>query len=101
MIMTVNIQYVDVDVSETLSAFTKEKLEKLFNRYEFLISATVHFKQDENNHDAGKICNIELSLPGPRIFATSNEHNFEVAVRETISDLERQIKKRKQVYKTH
>ncbi|MDO6758908.1 ribosome-associated translation inhibitor RaiA [Tamlana sp. 2_MG-2023] len=99
--MTVNFQYVGVDVSETLSEFTKEKLEKIFNRYEFLISAEVHFKQDEKDHDAGKICNIELSLPGPRIFATSNERNFEVSVRETISDLERQLKKRKEIYKTH
>lgn len=99
--MTVNIQYVGVDVSDTLSAFTKEKLEKLFNRYEFLINASVHFKQDEKDHNDGKICNIELSLPGPRIFATANERNFEVSVRETISDLNRQLKKRKQVYKTH
>ncbi|MDA9774829.1 ribosome-associated translation inhibitor RaiA [Algibacter sp.] len=99
--MTVNIQYVGVDVSDTLSAFTKEKLEKLFNRYEFLINASVHFKQDEKDHNDGKICNIELSLPGPRIFATANERNFEVSVRETISDLDRQLKKRKQVYKTH
>lgn len=44
---------------------------------------------------------MELSLPGPRIFATSNERNFEVGVRETISDLERQLKKRKEVYKTY
>ena len=99
--MTVNFQYVGVDVSETLSAFTQEKLEKLFNRYEFLISAAVHFKQDEKNHNDGNICNIELSLPGPRIFAMSNERNFEVSVRETISDLERQLKKRKEVYKTY
>ena len=99
--MTINFQYVGVDVSETLSAFAREKLEKLFNRYDFLISASVHFKQDDKDHIDGKICNIELSLPGPRIFATSNERNFEVSVRETISDLDRQLKKRKQVYKTH
>lgn len=99
--MTVNFQYVGVDVSNTLSEFTEDKLNKLFNKFEFLISASVYFKQDEKDHDKGKICNIELSLPGPRIYATSNEHNFEVSVRETISDLERQLKKRKQVYKTH
>jgi putative sigma-54 modulation protein len=99
--MTVNFQYVNVDVSGTLSAFTEEKLDKLFNRYEFLISAAVKFKHDDNFHDKGKICDIELSLPGPRIFATSNEANYEVAVRETIKDLERQLKKRKEVYKTH
>lgn len=99
--MTINFQYVDVDVSETLSAFTEEKLNKLFSRYEFLISATVRFKKDDNSHTKGKICDIELSLPGPRIFATSNEKKHEVAVRETISDLERQLKKRKDIYKTH
>ncbi|MBC3846758.1 ribosome-associated translation inhibitor RaiA [Winogradskyella echinorum] len=99
--MTVNFQYVNTDVSETLSAFTEDKLSKLFNRYEFLISAAVKFKHDDNFHDKGKICDIELSLPGPRVFATSNEGNYEVAVRETISDLERQLKKRKEVYKTH
>ena len=99
--MTVNFEYVGVDASDTLSAFTEEKLEKLFNRYEFLISATIRFKQDEKSHEAGKICDIELSLLGPRIFATSNERNFEVAVRETISDLDRLLKKRKEVYKTH
>ena len=99
--MKINFEYVGVDVSETLSEFTKEKLEKLFSRYEFLISATVHFKHDDKDHKTGKICNIELSLPGPRIFATSNEANYEVSVRETINDLERQLKKRKEVYKTH
>ena len=99
--MTVNFQYVGVDKSDTLSAFTEKKLEKLSNKYEFLISASVHFKKDEKEPINGKICNIELSLPGPRIFATSNERNFEVSVRETINDLERQLKKRKQVYKAH
>ena len=99
--MTVNFQYVGVDVSETLNMFTEEKLDKLFNRYEFLISATVRFKHDSNSHSKGKICDIELSLPGPRIFATSDEAQYEVAVRETINDLERQLKKRKEVYKTH
>src|SRR5690606_11708335 len=99
--MTVNFEYVGVDVSETLSAFTQEKLKKLFDRYEFLISDTVYFIKDENKHETSKICNIELSLPGPRIYASSSEQNFEVAVRETINDLERQLKKRKEVYKTH
>ena len=37
--MTVNFQYVNIDVSDTLSALTEEKLEKLSNKFEFLISA--------------------------------------------------------------
>ena len=99
--MNVNIRYVNMDISETLNAYTEDKLKKLFDRYEFLISASVRFKQDPNNHEKGKICDMELSLPGPRIFATSDENQYEAAVKRTISDLERQLKKRKEVFKTH
>ncbi len=99
--MTVNFQYVNVDVSDTLSAFTEEKLEKLVTKFEFVISAQVYFKNDDKDHNAGKICNIELSLPGPRIFATSNERTYEMSVSETIRDLTRQLKKRKEIYKVH
>jgi putative sigma-54 modulation protein len=98
--MTVNFQYVDIDSSDTLSALTEEKLEKLANKFEFLISAQVYFKHDEKDHSGGKICNIELSLPGPRIFATSNERTYEGSMNETINDLKRQLKKRKEIYKT-
>jgi ribosomal subunit interface protein len=101
MNMTVNFQYVDVDVSDTLNAFAEEKLDKLFARYEFLISSTVRFKHNSNSRAKGRICDIELSLPGPRIFATSDETQYEVAVRETIKDLERQLEKRKETYKTY
>ena len=92
--MSVNIRYVDVDISETLSTYTEERLKKLFDKYEFVIGATVRFKKDDNSHTKGKICDIELSLPGPRIFATSDEAHYEVAVKETIKDLEKQIQKR-------
>lgn len=100
-IMTVNFQYVNIDVSETLSQFTTEKLEKLNEKFEFLISAQVYFKHDEKDHEAGKICNIELSLPGPRIFAKSNEREYELAVTETVNDLRRQLEKRKETYKVY
>ena len=59
------------------------------------------FKQDNNHKEQGKICNMELSLPGPRIFATSTEKNFESAVKETINDLDIQLKKRKKTFSTH
>jgi putative sigma-54 modulation protein len=36
-----------------------------------------------------------LSLSGPRIFASSNEKNYELALKNTIGDLEDQLEKRK------
>jgi len=99
--MTINIQYVQMATSETMNEYVINKLNKLSKKYEWIIKADVHFKQENNPKTKGRICKIELSLPGPRLFATSNEHNYETAVKETIKDLIVQLKKRKEVYKTH
>jgi putative sigma-54 modulation protein len=99
--MTVNYQYVDIDASKWLSEHTKEKLDKLANKYEFIVSAEVFFKEDKNEPVDSKICNIKLSLPGPQIFASSNEKNYEMAVKKTISDLQVQLKKRKETMKSY
>ncbi len=99
--MTVNIQYVHMATSEAMNEYVTKKLEKLSKKYDWVISVQVHFEVEHNDKDKGKICKMELSLPGPRIFATSNEANYEDAVKNTIKDLEKQLKKRKEIYKTH
>jgi putative sigma-54 modulation protein len=87
--------------SDAMSAYVTDKLEKLGKKYEWVISAQVNFEVLHDPKGKGKICKMELSLPGPRIFATSNEENYESAVKETIKDLERQLKKRKQQFSSH
>lgn len=99
--MTVNFQYVDMSPSESLNDYTREKLDKLFDKYEFLISAEVHFKINRKDHEKGKICNIKLSLPGPQIFATSDESNYEAAAKKVVNELESQLERRKATFQTH
>ncbi|WP_223035031.1 ribosome hibernation-promoting factor, HPF/YfiA family [Hanstruepera marina] len=99
--MTINIQYVRMATSEAMNEYVTGKLEKLAKKYDWVISAEVHFEVIHDPKGKGKICKIELSLPGPRIFATSNEENYESAVKETIKDLEKQLKKRKEQFSTH
>jgi putative sigma-54 modulation protein len=99
--MTINIQYVQMATSEAMSAYVTDKLEKLGKKYEWVISAQVNFEVIHDPKGKGKICKMELSLPGPRIFATSNEDNYESAVKETIKDLDRQLKKRKHQFSSH
>lgn len=101
IIMTINIQFVNLDYSDSLAEFTTKKLNKLLEKYEWLISADVFFKEEGTNPDKGKICNIKLGVPGPDVFATSDEKNFEMAVKETISDLQIQLKKKKHTFKTY
>ncbi|WP_299390521.1 ribosome-associated translation inhibitor RaiA [uncultured Gelidibacter sp.] len=98
--MTINIQFVNLDYSDSLAEHTTERLKKMAEKYDWLISADVFFKEEGNEPEKGKICNIKLSAPGPQIFATSEEKNYEMAVKETINDLEIQLKKRKQTFKT-
>ena len=47
------------------------------------------------------MCEVEMSAPGPRLYASSIEKNFEMSVKETFSDIETQLKKRKQLFTTH
>ena len=99
--MTINIQYVHMATSETMNNYVTEKLERLYKKYDWVINAEVHFSVEHNAKEKGKICKIQLSAPGPRIFASSDEDNFEDAVKNTIKDLEIQLKKRKEVFKTY
>ena len=93
--MTIDIQFVKMKTSESMVDYTSKKLQRLAKKYEWVIRADVFFKQENDPTEKGQICEMELSLPGPKIFAASNEKNYEMAVKETISDLEKQLKKRK------
>lgn len=87
--------------SESLSNIVSRKLEKLGKKYDWIISADVFFKLENDPTGKGKICEMRLSAPGPRLFAKSDTDNFEKAAAETIRDLEIQLKKRKEVFKRH
>ena len=99
--MKINIQFVRMTTSEAMEAYVTEKLERLAEKYEMLIHADVFFKYENDPKGKGNICEMELSLYGPRIFASSNEENYEVAVKHTIKDLEKQLEKRKKVLKPY
>lgn len=89
----IQIQYVKIPGSNALSLYIDTKLERIFNKYPTLIKAQVYIKKEAKSNEHNCICEIELSLPGPRLFASAREHNYETAVKKTISELEHQLKK--------
>ncbi|MDW5288300.1 ribosome hibernation-promoting factor, HPF/YfiA family [Formosa sp. PL04] len=100
--MQIIFEYHDVTASDALEEVTKEKLEKLGTKFSMVIRADVFFKTENTTSDeTGKICNIRLSLPGPRLFAESSHDNFTDSVSESINDLERQLRKRKDKMSTY
>jgi putative sigma-54 modulation protein len=99
--MKIDIQFVNMKTSETMELYTIKKLQRLVKRYDAIIYSNVFFKKENDPKGNGRICEIELSLSGPRLFASSNEKNYELAVKNTISDLEKQLKKRKGIIKPY
>jgi len=95
--MTIDIQYVQMPTSEAMDKLITTKLNRLANKYDWIIRAQVRFIQENDPRGKGKICEMELSAPGPRLFARSNEDDFEKAAARTIKDLEKQLSKRKAI----
>ena len=99
--MKIDIQFVHMPVSEALEAYTQTKLNNLYKKYEMIIGATVFFKIEKDKANLGRVCEIALSLNGPRLFASANEKNYEMAVKNAISGLEKQLVKRKNIMNAH
>ncbi|MCM4163227.1 MULTISPECIES: ribosome hibernation-promoting factor, HPF/YfiA family [unclassified Arenibacter] len=100
--MNINFEYDDVKASARLEELVTKKLEKLEDKYDFIVRADVFFKKENTSTpNTGLICNIRLSAPGPRLFAESNNAKFEMAIAASVEELERQLEKRKGKMKTH
>lgn len=100
--MDINFNYVHVTASERLEEFTSKRLEKLKQRYDWIVRAEVFIKKENtSSQDTGMICEIKLSAPGQNVFAASSEKNFEAAIASTIEDIKRQLQKKKEKMSTH
>ena len=99
--MDINFQYDAVKASDRLEIMTAKKVQKLVDKYDFIIRADVLFKKENTSSpETGMICKIRLSAPGPRLFAEASHGNFEASIAEAIGDLERQLRKRKEKMKS-
>lgn len=94
-------QFVQLSKSERLEELTQKKLDKLENKYDWIVRADVFFKKEDAEAPQGFICNIKLGTPGAQVFAESDKDSFEAAIAETVSDLDRQLAKRKAQMKAY
>ncbi len=101
--MTSQIQFVSMKNNDRLEVFILEKLEKLEKRYEWIINAKVFIKLEpfKDNAIKDKVCEIELSVPGPNIFNKTYAESFEAAIAEGFADMEKLLRKHKdKMYKS-
>jgi len=94
--MQVNFNYQHVTGSKELEAFTEEKLQPLFDRYNWVTRADVFFrKENTSSRETGMIAEIRLSAPGPRLFAEESHNTFKESVSKVVGQLKKQCEKRK------
>ncbi|MDY0779338.1 HPF/RaiA family ribosome-associated protein [Tenacibaculum sp. IB213877] len=99
--MEIVYEYVNVSQSDRLEQIIQEHLNEIEKRFSFVIRGDVFLKKD--NKDIGKQhhCGIRLSVPGPRMYASSDEGSFEEAINETVRDLKDQLEKKKSKMNPH
>lgn len=95
--MTILIQFIKIQTSESLKDKTNDLVNKLSNRFDWLETISVSYKEGKGNTDKNKVCEIKVSTPTPRIFVSVTDYSYEAALKIALNDIERQLKKRKEI----
>ena len=93
--MKINIETVEFDGSQRLSAYAEKKVNGLAKYFDKIIAANITLKETSDSRNKSE-AEIRLNVPGDTLFASSRSDSYEKAITETVSALERQIKKYKE-----
>lgn len=100
--MQIVFEYDGVTASPELEERITQKLNKLEHKYDFIISAKVFLKTTKTHSPtSGKSCNIKLSVPGPQLFAETDDKDFNSAFNHTYKELESQLATKKGKMKSY
>lgn len=100
--MNINFEYKDVAASKRLEGMAAEKLNKLEDKYDFIVGADVYLKKEKSSTpEKGMECEIRVNVPGSTIFASASTGAFESAIAKAVSDVKTQLQKKKEKMQTH
>ena len=94
--MKVNIQSINFNIDQKLSAFIQKRMNKLDLFYDKIISTEVFLKVENTSEKENKIFEAKLSIPGDNLVVKKKCKSFEEGVDTAVHILERQLKKRKE-----
>ncbi len=94
--MQVNINAVHFKTDVKLEEFITDKVGKLYQFYEEVISAEVILKLDSNEKVKDKIVEVRLVIRGNDLFAKKESKSFEDAIDQAVEALRKQITKHKE-----
>jgi putative sigma-54 modulation protein len=93
--MNIQIHSVRFDADKKLIDFVNQKLVKLTQFSEGIVSAEVYLRLDKDQERENKVSEIKLEYPRGPLFARKQSKTFEEATDQAINALKKQITKHK------
>ncbi len=94
--MKTQIQSIHFIADDHLKTIILEKVYKLEKNFKQIESCIITLRLDKNNENKNKVVEINLSIPGSRLFVVDQSEKFEVAATLAIEEMRRQLQKRKE-----
>jgi putative sigma-54 modulation protein len=94
--MRVKINSVHFKADKRLEDFISDKVGKLENYFEGVISSEVTLKISKNETTGNKVAEIRVNLPGTDLFAKKQAPSFEQAADIAVEALKKQITRHKE-----
>jgi putative sigma-54 modulation protein len=95
--MNINFEYKDVSASKRLENMVAEKLNKLEEKYDFIVNSDVYFKKENTSSpETGMICEIRINVPGATVFAGSNGSSLEASIAKASKEVKTQLQRKKE-----
>ena len=100
--MNINFEYKDVSASKRLENMVIERLTKLEDKYDFIVTCDVYLKKENTSSpQTGLICEIRVNIPGTTLFAGSNSGSLEASIAKATSDVKSQLQRKKEKMQMH
>jgi putative sigma-54 modulation protein len=96
--MKINLQSLHFTASDQLKEFVNEKVSKLENYYERIISADVTLSAEDAKIKENKTCEIRLVIPGNDDFVKKSAESFEEAILNSVEALQKILRRKKEKY---
>lgn len=89
--MQIKVQSIHFDADVKLLTFIEEKVKKLNQFHDRIISGDVFLRLDKSDVHENKVAEIKVSVPGKDLFASKQCKTFEEATDTAVEALRKQI----------
>ena len=99
--MKVNTQSVNFDADAKLISFIQNRMAKLEQFYDKVISSDVHLKVENTSAKENKIVEIKVNIPRDKFVVKKQCKSFEEAIDSACNSIERKLVKKKEKMRSY